>query len=156
MAKVGAAACYRPSAGEPYMNPDQLGYFKDLLQQWRRRLRREDQDTLTVLQRQDDCPADPIDRGVQETDRQFELANRIRNRQLLAQIDAALGRIEDGSYGFCLESGEEIGIRRLEILPFATLSIESQEQRERSRRLNPRGWESGENETGNKHGEAHR
>lgn len=123
---------YRPSESEPYMNSRQLVYFTRLLLKMRQRLVREDQDTLAVLCRDDERSADPVDRGVQEADRQLELAGRVRCRQRLAQIDAALERIADGSYGYCLVSGEEIGIRRLEVLPFATLSIDSQELRERA------------------------
>lgn len=137
MRREGAG--YRPSEDEPYMNPRQLDYFRELLQQWQRRLRREDQDTLAVLQRQNGSPADPVDRGVEEASRHFELSSRIRRRQLLAMVEAALDRIEDGSYGFCLRTGEAIGIRRLEALPFAPLSVESQEARERYRRLYPCG-----------------
>lgn len=128
---------YRPSENEPYMNARQLVYFMRLLLEMRQRLLREDQDTLAVLCRDDERSADPVDRGVQESDRQLELAGRVRCRQRLAQIDAALARIADGSYGYCLASGEEIGIRRLEVLPFATLSIEAQEMRERAHHSRP-------------------
>lgn len=134
MGEANSAADYRPSDQEPYMNPRQLSYFRQLLTEWRRRLWREERGLMAVLQSDDTAAADPLDHGVQMAARDFDLTAKLRNRQLVTQINAALERIEDGSYGYCLESGEEIGLRRLEILPFATLSVECQEQIERSRR----------------------
>lgn len=130
---------YRPSDQEPYMNSRQLAYFRQLLTQWRSRLWNEDRGLIAVLQNDGTDSADPLDHGVQTAARDFDLTTKLRNRQLIVQINAALERIEDGSYGFCLESGEEIGLRRLEILPFASLSVECQEQKERIRRLYSQG-----------------
>ncbi len=117
------------------MNPRQLNYFRNLLLDLDRRLRHEESSLAFNLQWDEPVPADPLDRGVQMSDRDFSLTSKIRKRQLLAQIHAALTRIESGDYGYCQESGEPIGLRRLQILPFATLSVESQELLERSRRL---------------------
>jgi len=133
--KSVAVATYRPNDKEPYMNPRQLTYFKNLLSERRHRLWREDRGLIAVLQCDETAPADPLDRGMQMAALDLDLTSKLRNRQLLNQINAALERIEEGSYGYCLESGEPIGLRRLEILPFATLSVESQEVMERSRRL---------------------
>lgn len=133
--KSVAMAVYRPNDQEPYMNPRQLTYFKNLLTEWRHRLWREDRGLMAVLQCDDTAPADPLDRGMQMAALDLDLTSKLRNRPLLNQINAALEQIEEGSYGYCLESGEQIGLRRLEILPFATLSVESQEVMERSRRL---------------------
>ena len=135
MEKRDTVADYRPEENEPYMNPRQLGYFRGLLMEWRRRLLREERGILAVLQHNETVPADPLDQGVEMAARDFELTSKLRNRKLLKQIEAALQRIDEGSYGYCLESGEQIGLRRLEILPFATLSVEAQEQMEHARRM---------------------
>jgi len=123
---------------EAYMGPRQLAYFHAKLTAWRKALLSRQRLSLAELGENDERAADPIDQGVAETSRQQELDRRLRSRRLLQQIDAALVRISDGSYGYCLESGEEIGLERLEALPIATLCVEMQEQRERrtrSRRL---------------------
>ena len=138
MGKLDATAGYRPGENEPYMNPRQLNYFKGVLLEWRRRQFREERGILAVLQQDETAPADHLDRSAQMAARDLELTSKLRNRQRLAQIEAALHRIDEGSYGYCLESGEPIGLRRLEILPFATLSVEAQEQMEQSRRLHSR------------------
>jgi DnaK suppressor protein len=117
------------------MNSQQLAYFRELLTQWRNRLWNEERGLRAALQNDDSASADPLDHGVQMATRDFDLTTKLRTRQLIAQINAALERIEDGSYGFCLESGEQIGLRRLEIVPFATLSVECQEKKERMRQL---------------------
>ncbi|MDO3376888.1 TraR/DksA family transcriptional regulator [Geoalkalibacter halelectricus] len=130
---------YRPSEQEPYMNPRQLAFFRERLLRWRRILVHEDHLSLQRLRGEKDRNADPVDQGAQEAEQHFDFERRFRNQRLLAQIDAALVRIEEGTYGYCEESGEEIGLRRLEALPLARLSVEAQElieRGERFRRLN--------------------
>lgn len=121
---------YRPSEQEPYMNPRQLHYFRELLLKWRRQAARAGNLESSRLREEVERSADPIDQGVIEADRHFDYQCRTRTRRLLGQIDAALERIEEGTYGFCEESDEEIGLKRLMVLPFASLSLESQERRE--------------------------
>lgn len=125
----------RCDQAEPYMNPRQLEYFRRRLLEWRKALMAQEREISAALGQEPARPADPIDQGVQEASRLQDLEERLRHRRLLQQIDAALARIDDGSYGYCLESGEEIGLRRLEALPIATLSVEMQEQLERRERF---------------------
>ncbi len=125
---------YRPSDDEPFMNDRQREYFRQKLQQWRLALLRESEDTLEHLQEGGVLEPDIADRASAEMDRSLELRTRDRFRKLIAKIDAALGRIEDGSYGYCDETGEPITLRRLEARPIATLSIEAQERHERMER----------------------
>ena len=122
---------YRPSEDEPYMNPRQLEYFRRKLLRWREEIVRGSGATLQHLQQGTDRPADPTDWASTEMQRYFELRTRDRERKLLAKIDAALRRIEEGTYGYCEETHEPIGIKRLEARPIATLSIEAQERHER-------------------------
>lgn len=122
---------YRPSEDEPYMNPRQLEYFRRRLLRWREEILRASDVTLRQLAEGEARPADATDWASSETHRYYELRTRDRERKLLAKIDAALRRIEDGTYGYCEETGEPIGIRRLEARPIATLSIEAQERHER-------------------------
>jgi DnaK suppressor protein len=125
---------YRPNDSEEFMNPRQQEYFRQKLLHWRDELLRESSDTLRSLQ--DDSLAEPdlTDRASKETDRAIELRTRDRERKLIAKIDAALRRIEDGTYGYCEETAEPIGLRRLEARPIATLSLEAQERHERMER----------------------
>ncbi len=123
---------YRPSADEPYMNPHQLTYFRQKLMVWRHSLLDEVNRSLSDLHEQPDAVGDDADRAVRESNANAELRARERSRRLLSEIDAALKRIQDGSYGYCDETGEEIGLARLEASPIATLCIEAQERRERS------------------------
>ncbi|MEJ2699228.1 MAG: TraR/DksA C4-type zinc finger protein [Desulfuromonadales bacterium] len=116
------------------MNPRQRDYFRSRLLAWRTELQRRQGRPLEVLTREKVRFADPVDQGVQEVDLQQDLENLHRNQLLLREIEAALTRIENGSYGYCLESGEEIGLERLMALPVATLSVEMQEQREKNKR----------------------
>lgn len=139
MGKLDAVAGYRPGENEPYMNTRQLEYFKRLLLEWRHRQLREDRGILAVLQQNETAPVDHLDHSAQMAATEIDLTSKLRNRKLLARIEAALRRIDDGSYGYCLESGEPIGLRRLEILPFATLSVEAQEQVEHARRIHYHG-----------------
>ena len=125
---------YRPAEDEPFMSDIMKEYFRQKLLRWRSELLRESDETLAHLQEGGMQEADLADRASAETDRALELRTRDRERKLIAKIDAALLRIEDGSYGLCEETGEPIGIRRLEARPIATLSIEAQERHERLER----------------------
>ena len=125
---------YRPSDDEPFMNALQREYFRQKLLAWRSELLREADETLQHLQEGGPQEADIADRATTETDRSLELRTRDRARKLITKIDAALLRIEDGTYGYCEESSEPIGIKRLEARPIATLSIEAQERHERMER----------------------
>jgi DnaK suppressor protein len=125
---------YRPSEDEPYMNPRQTEYFRRKLLRWREDILSGSGSTLRQLQEEENRLADQSDWASAEVQRAFELRTRDRERKLLAKIDAALKRIEDGSYGYCEETNEPIGIKRLEARPIATLSIEAQERHERRER----------------------
>lgn len=126
---------YRPSEDEPYMNPRQMEYFRLKLLRWRDDILSGSGSTLRQLQEEENRLADQSDWASAEVQRSFELRTRDRERKLLAKIEAALRRIEDGSYGFCEETNEPIGIKRLEARPIATLSIEAQERHERRERI---------------------
>ena len=125
---------YRPSEGEAFMNDRMTEYFRGKLLQWRSDLLQESSETLLHLQESSSAEPDLADRASLETDRSLELRTRDRERKLLAKIDAALARIEEGTYGYCEETMEPISIRRLEARPIATLSIEAQERHERMER----------------------
>lgn len=125
---------YVPSEDEEYMNPLQLEYFREKLVTWREQLLRESEDVINQLQNENWQEADMADRVAVEMDAALELRTRERYRKLIKKIDAALERIQDGSYGYCAETGQEIGLKRLEARPVATLSIEAQEQHERFER----------------------
>jgi DnaK suppressor protein len=122
---------YRPSADEPYMNPDQLGYFRRKLEAWRDELIEESEQTLEHLRTENWQEPDPNDRATHESEASLELRTRDRYRKLIGKIDAAIRRIERGEYGYCEETGEPIGLARLEARPIATLSVEAQEAHER-------------------------
>lgn len=122
---------YLAKKGEQYMGKDQLEHFRQILQTWKRDLMEEVDRTVTHMKDEAANPPDPNDRATLESEFSLELRTRDRERKLIRKIDEALKRIEDGSYGYCLETGEEIGIKRLEARPVATLSIEAQERRER-------------------------
>ncbi|GLK67251.1 RNA polymerase-binding protein DksA [Hansschlegelia plantiphila] len=132
---VELADDYRPSESEPFMNERQRRYFRDKLQNWREELLRESRETLEHLQDENQNHPDLVDRASSETDRAIELRARDRQRKLIAKIDAALARIEDGTYGYCEETGEPISLRRLDARPIATLSIEAQERHERREKV---------------------
>jgi DnaK suppressor protein len=125
---------YRPSEDEEFMNPLQLEYFRQKLLRWRAELLAESTETLQHLKEESLAEPDLTDRASLETERSIELRTRDRERKLISKIDAALVRIEDGSYGYCEETDEPIGIRRLEARPIATLSLEAQERHERMER----------------------
>ena len=125
---------YRPTAKEPFMNPKQQEYFRRKLQDWRAELLKESEETLEHLQEGRVQEPDLADRASAEMERSLELRTRDRARKLISKIDAAIRRIEEGTYGFCEETGEPISIKRLEARPIATLSIEAQERHERMER----------------------
>jgi DnaK suppressor protein len=125
---------YRPSDGEEFMNSSQLEYFRQKLLRWRAELLAESSETLQHLKEESLAEPDLADRATLETERAIELRTRDRERKLISKIDAALMRIEDGSYGYCEETDEPISLRRLEARPIATLSLEAQERHERMER----------------------
>jgi DnaK suppressor protein len=122
---------YLAKKGEQYMGKAQLEHFRTILLSWKRDLMEEVDRTVTHMKDEAANPPDPNDRATLESEFSLELRTRDRERKLIRKIDEAVARIEDGSYGYCLETGEEIGIKRLEARPVATLSIEAQERRER-------------------------
>lgn len=126
---------YRPSEDEEFMNATQVEYFRQKLARWRSDLLRDAGGTLASLSQGGIHEADITDRASVETDRALELRTRDRARKLISKIDQALQRIETGAYGFCEDTGEPIGLRRLEARPIATLSIEAQERHERMERV---------------------
>jgi DnaK suppressor protein len=125
---------YRPSDDETFMNPLQLEYFRQKLLRWRMDLLAESSGTREHLKEESLSEPDVTDRASLETDRGMELRTRDRERKLISKIDSALTRIEEGRYGYCEETDEPIGLRRLEARPIATLSIEAQERHERLER----------------------
>jgi DnaK suppressor protein len=126
---------YRPSEDEDFMSPLQVEYFRQRLLRWRAELLAESTGTLSHLKEESLSEPDVTDRATLETDRFTELRTRDRERKLISKIDAALLRIESGTYGYCEETDEPIGVRRLEARPIATLSLEAQERHERLERL---------------------
>ncbi|CAM5767790.1 RNA polymerase-binding transcription factor DksA [Labrys miyagiensis] len=126
---------YRPTDDEPFMNERQRDYFRRKLNAWKLDILREAQDTIANLQAENENHPDLADRASSETDRAIELRARDRQRKLISKIDAALARIDDGSYGFCEETGEPISLKRLDARPIATLSLEAQERHERRERV---------------------
>ena len=135
MSKILIDEAYRPKDDEPFMNERQREYFRRKLIKWKGDILREAQETLATLQNENENHPDIADRASSETDRAIELRARDRQRKLIAKIDAALARIEDGTYGYCEETGEPISLRRLEARPIATLSLEAQERHERNERV---------------------
>jgi DnaK suppressor protein len=126
---------YRPTEKEPFMNERQREYFRARLLTWKEEILKEAKETLLHLQEENQNHPDLADRASSETDRAIELRARDRQRKLISKIEEALGRIEDGSYGYCEETGEPISLRRLEARPIATLSVEAQERHERRERI---------------------
>ena len=126
---------YRPTENEEFMNPLMREYFRQKLLSWRADLLKDSTETLQHLQEETVPEADVTDRASTETDRFTELRTRDRERKLIGKIDSALRRIDDGSYGYCEETGDPIGIKRLAARPIATLSIEAQERHERMERM---------------------
>jgi len=135
MAKISKN--YKPTQKEKFMNAKMKEYFKQKLLIWKNELLKESSQTLNNLQSDNEAKPDITDRASEEIDRSFELRTRDRERKLINKINAALQRIEDGSYGYCEETGEPIGLKRLEARPVATLSLEAQEMHEKAeKRLN--------------------
>ena len=126
---------YRPTESEPFMNERQREYFREKLLAWREEILREAKETLQHLQDESQNHPDIADRASSETDRAIELRARDRQRKLIAKIDSALQRIEEGTYGYCEETGEPIALKRLDARPIATLSIEAQERHERREKV---------------------
>ena len=130
-----AEADYRPTENEPFMNPRQREYFRRKLETWKDDILRESRETLENLQEESQNHPDMADRASSESDRALELRTRDRQRKLISKIDAALKRLEDGTYGYCEETGDPIGIARLDARPIATLSLEAQEVHERREKV---------------------
>jgi RNA polymerase-binding transcription factor len=126
---------YHPTETEPFMNERQQEYFRQKLLAWKEEILRESRETLQHLQDESQNHPDIADRASSETDRAIELRARDRQRKLISKIDAALQRIDDGTYGYCEETGEPISLKRLDARPIATLSIEAQERHERRERV---------------------
>ncbi|MDE0725898.1 MAG: RNA polymerase-binding protein DksA [Alphaproteobacteria bacterium] len=135
MSDVNLPSNYRPTEREKFMNSKQQEFFRRRLLGWRDEIVRDTKDTIQDLQDDDGQAPDIADRATTESERSIVLRARDRQRKLVAKIDAALDRIDEGSYGFCDDTGEPIGIRRLEARPIATLSIEAQERHERRERV---------------------
>ena len=123
---------YKPTQKEKFMNAKMKEYFRQKLVNWKKDLLKESSQTLNNLQNENEAKPDITDRASEEIDRSFELRTRDRERKLINKIDAALQRIEDGSYGYCDETGDPISIKRLEARPVATLSLEAQEMHEKA------------------------
>lgn len=134
-AEVNFTSDYRPAEDEPFMNDRQLEYFRNKLLHWKNEILKESRDTIEAMQQETRNIPDVADRASEETDRALELRTRDRQRKLVSKIDAALRRIEDGSYGFCEQTGEPISLKRLDARPIATLSLEAQERHERKERV---------------------
>ena len=130
-----AEADYRPTEDEPFMNPRQREYFRRKLENWKEEILRESRETLENLQEESQNHPDMADRASSESDRALELRTRDRQRKLISKIDAALKRIEDGTYGYCEETGDPIGLARLDARPIATLGLEAQEMHERREKV---------------------
>ena len=133
--KTKKRKAYRPTESEPFMNKKQREYFRKKLLAWKEDIVRESRETLQHLQNGDAHVPDLADRASTETERSLELRTRDRQRKLVAKIDEALERIDDGTYGYCEETGEPINLKRLDARPIATLSIEAQERHERRERV---------------------
>ncbi len=126
---------YRPSENEPFMNERHRAYYRNKLVAWKEEIIRQNRETLHILHEDSAQHADLADRATSETDRALELRARDRQRKLIAKIDAAVARIEEGTYGYCEETGEPIGLKRLDARPIATLSLEAQERHERREKV---------------------
>ena len=126
---------YRPRKNEPFMNDKQKAYFREKLESWKDDILKESKLTLTHLQQDSGQEPDIADRASAETDRAIELRTRDRQRKLISKIEAALRRIDEGTYGYCEVTGEPIGLERLVARPIATMSVEAQERHERRERI---------------------
>jgi DnaK suppressor protein len=126
---------YRPSEDEPFMSPRMRDYFRNKLLAWKDEILRESRGTLENLQEESQNHPDMADRASSESDRALELRTRDRQRKLIGKIDSAMKRIDDGTYGYCEETGDPIGVARLDARPTATLSLEAQELHERREKV---------------------
>ncbi len=126
---------YKPNDKEKFMNDRQVEYFKTKLMSWKNSILEESKGTIEGMQQDTRNIPDSADRASEETDRALELRTRDRQRKLISKIDAAIRRIDDGSYGYCEETGEPISLKRLDARPIATLSLEAQERHERKERV---------------------
>ena len=126
---------YRPAEDEPFMNERQVDYFRNKLMNWKSQILEQSKGTIEGMQADARNIPDMADRASEETDRALELRTRDRQRKLVSKIDAALRRIEDGSYGYCEVTGEPISLKRLDARPIATLSLEAQERHERREKV---------------------
>ena len=135
MTNIDIAEGYRPTEAEPFMNERQREYFRRKLLRWKGDILKEAQETLATLQNENENHPDLADRASSETDRAIELRARDRQRKLIAKINAAIVRIDEGTYGYCEVTGEPISLRRLEARPIATMSIEAQEWHEKNERV---------------------
>jgi DnaK suppressor protein len=126
---------YRPAEDEPFMNERQTEYFRKKLTDWRDELLSDGRDTIETLQDGTRNIPDVIDRSSEETDRSLELRTRDRQRKLVAKIDSALRRIDDGEFGYCIVTGDPISLKRLDARPIATMSLEAQERHERREKV---------------------
>ncbi|OYW79924.1 MAG: RNA polymerase-binding protein DksA [Asticcacaulis sp. 32-58-5] len=126
---------YKPSENEEYMNERQLAYFRKKLIAWKEDILRGSKETVNTMQKETENHPDLVDRASSESDRALELRTRDRQRKLISKIEEAISRVDDQSYGYCEETGEPIGLARLEARPTATLSIEAQERHERRERV---------------------
>ena len=133
--KTQTETSYHPATDEPFMSEQQQDYFRKKLNRWKQDILKESVETLNVLQADVDAHPDLADRATSETDRSVELRTRDRQRKLISKIDAALSRLDDGTYGYCEETGEPISLKRLDARPVATLSIEAQERHERREKV---------------------
>lgn len=133
--KILLDPAYKPNDTEPFMNERQKEYFRSKLSRWKEEILKEARETLVALQAESENHPDIADRASYETDRAIELRARDRQRKLIAKIDSAIARIDDGTYGYCEETGEPIALKRLEARPVATLSLEAQERHERNERV---------------------
>lgn len=134
-AETNFGSDYRPAEDEPFMNDRQLEYFRQKLFGWKAEILEENKSTITGMQEGTRNIPDVADRASEETDRALELRTRDRQRKVVSKIDSALRRIEDGSYGYCEDTGEPISLKRLDARPIATLSLEAQERHERKERV---------------------
>ena len=128
-------ADYKPSDDEPFMNERQREYFRGKLMSWKNEILKEAKETLVTLQSESENHPDVADRASSETDRAIELRARDRQRKLIAKIESAIARIDEGSYSYCEDTGGPISLKRLEARPIATLSLEAQERHERNERV---------------------
>jgi DnaK suppressor protein len=133
--QITLEADYKPSDDEPFMNERQREYFRGKLLAWKDEILKEAKETLVTLQSESENHPDIADRASSETDRAIELRARDRQRKLISKIESAIARIDEGSYGYCRDTGEPISLKRLEARPIATLSLEAQERHERNEKV---------------------